>query len=389
MAADRVPAGADPLDPEFGVSLTPAEFEERFLTLHRQLFASDTQGFDEVTVHAYAPPAGSYQVDHCFFHDGSNLHLYYVTGDMRNTEAWIAAYRAGDYERANRVCLEPGCGHAVGPDLFSLRYRDTLLFEPEGRFDLASRSNAQVFSFDRDGPRRYGLLYGVRGGGADGTPFVGFNLTWSPDLETWTAGGGNPVWGPPPWCKPGSTCKDAHVTRFDGRYLLYYIAMDRQGYACVALASTRDWQTIADHGVVLALPPSLRGTMGIESPFVLHRDGLWHLFYTYGEGLHHAVSPSPTGFVAARGNTWDVGTGAYLMGPYHATEIVEQDGRTYLTTDRKEHTRKLNRAAGVLRYRGSYADEKTLEEGIYVAEIEWRGDQPVLRKPHRPRASAP
>ena len=80
------------------------------------------------------------------------------------------------------------------------------------------------------------------------------------------------------------------------------------------------------------------------------------------------------------------------MGPYHATEIVEQDGRTYLTTDRKEHTRKLNRAAGVLRYRGSYADEKTLEEGIYVAEIEWRGDQPVLRKPPRapePRAPEP
>ena len=71
------------------------------------------------------------------------------------------------------------------------------------------------------------------------------------------------------------------------------------------------------------------------------------------------------------------------MGPYHATEIVEQGGRTYLTTDRKEHTRKLNRVAGVLRYRGSYEDEKTLEEGIYVAEIEWHGDRPVLRKPHR------
>ena len=384
MTADRVADGSTPLDPDFGVSLTPTAFEERFLTLHQQLFASDTQGFDEVTVHAYAPPSGSYQVDHCFFHDGRNLHLYYVTGDMRNTEAWIAAYRAGDYEKANRVCLEPGCGHAVGPDLFSLQYRDTLLFEPEGRFDLASRSNAQVFDFDAGGPRRYGLLYGVRGGGADGIPFVGFNLTWSPDLETWTAGDANPAWGPPAWCKKGSTCKDAHVMRFGDRYLLYYIAMDRHGYACIALASTRDWRTIDDHGVVLALPPSLRGTMGIESPFVLHRDGMWHLFYTYGEGLHHAVSPSPDGFVAARGNTWDVGTGAYLVGPYHATEIVEQDGRTYLTTDRKEYTRKLNRVAGVLRYRGSYEDEKTLEEGIYVAEIEWHGDRPVLRKPRRP-----
>ena len=382
MDADRSPDGFTPLDPDFGVSLTPADFEARFLALHRQLFASDTQGFDEVTVHAYAPPAGSYQVDHCFFHDGTDLHLYYVTGDMRNTEAWIAAYRAGDYEKANEVCLEPGCGHACGPNLFGLIPRHVLSSRRGASTWPAAPT--RMFAFDSDGPRRYGLLYGVRGGGPDGTPFVGFSLTWSPDLETWKAGDGNPAWGPPAWCKKGSTCKDAHVMRFGDRYLLYYIAMDRHGYACIALASTRDWQAIDDHGVVLALPPSLRGTMGIESPFVLHRNGMWHLFYTYGEGLHHAVSPSPSGFVAARGNTWDVGTGAYLMGPYHATEIVEQDGRTYLTTDRKEHTRKLNRVAGVLRYRGSYEDERTLEEGIYVAEIEWQGDRPVLRKPRRP-----
>ena len=31
-------------------------------------------------------------------------------------------------------------------------------------------------------------------------------------------------------------------------------------------------------------------------------------------------------------------------------------------------------------YRGSYADEKTLEDGLYLAEIVWKGDQPLLRK---------
>ena len=369
------------LAPDFGVDLSPAQFEERFLGLHKQLFASDAQDFDSVTTHVYAPLAGSYQVDHCFFHDGANFHLWYVTGDMRNTEAWIAAYRGGDYEAANKVALEPGVGHAVGSDLFSLEYRDTVLFEPEGRFDLASRSNAQVFDFDLEGARRYGMLYGVRGGGEAGLPFVGFNMTWSPDLANWSPGTGNPVWGPPDWCKPGSTCKDAHVTKVDDTFLLYYIAQDREGYACVALATTKDWQHIEDQGVVLRAPPTLRGTMGIESPTVLRRDGLWHLFFTYGEGLWHAISPSPTGFVAARGNTWDVGTGFYLIGPYHATEVVEHGGRTFLTTDRKEYTRYLNRKAGVLRYRGSYEDEKTLEEGIYLSEIEWDGDRPVLKKP--------
>ena len=121
MTGFRTTEGAVLLDHEFGVTLAPAEFEERFLVLHKQLFKSDTQDFGEVTIHAFAPPAGSYQVDHCFFHDGRNLHLYYVTGDMRNTEAWIAAYRAGDYEKANEACLEPGCGPAVGPDGFTLQ----------------------------------------------------------------------------------------------------------------------------------------------------------------------------------------------------------------------------------------------------------------------------
>ena len=125
----------------------------------------------------------------------------------------------------------------------------------------------------------------------------------------------------------------------------------------------------------------LRGTMGIESPCVVRRDGLWHLFFTFGPGLWHSVSMSPTGFVASRSTTWDVGTGFYFMGPFHATEVLEDRGRWFLTTDRKEETRRLNRVAGRLCYRGSYEDEKTLEEGIYLSEIEWRGDQPVFIKP--------
>ena len=131
--------------------------------------------------------------------------------------------------------------------------------------------------------------------------------------------------------------------RFGDRYLLYYIAMDRHGYACIALASTRDWRTIDDHGVVLALPPSLRGTMGIESPFVLHRDGMWHLFYTYGEGLHHAVSPV-AGQVRRRAGQ-HLGTWAPAptwWGRTTRPRSSSRTGRTYLTTDRKEYTRKLN-----------------------------------------------
>jgi hypothetical protein len=129
----------------------------------------------------------------------------------------------------------------------------------------------------------------------------------------------------------------------------------------------------------------LRGTMGIESPAVVQREGLWHLFFTHGPGLWHCVSPTPMQFVHSRGTTFNVGTGCYLIGPFHACEIVRDTvGEWWLTTDRKEETRRLNREAGRLCYRGTYADEKTLEEGLYLSRIAWDGDQPRLVCPSCP-----
>ncbi len=362
------------LDPRFGVTLTPKQFEERFLAMHKQLFASTEQTFDDVAVHVYRPPAGYYQVDHSFFHDGKDWHLYYCTGEMKLTEEWIKHFRAGDMDAANRVCLEPGNGHAVGPDLFSLEFKQHVFHPPQGRFDLASRGVCSLFRY-RD---RYGMLYDVRG-----ENYIGMSLAWSDDMYTWQLGTSNPVLGAPAWAKKGSTAKDPHVLLVDGVYLIYYIVTDIEGYPTVMLATTRDWRTFDDEGAVLKAPPLLRGTMGIESPAIIRRNDLWHLFFTYGPGLWHSVSSSPRGFVGSRGTTWDVGTGYYFMGPFHATEVIEHRGRWYLTTDRKEETRRLNRVAGRLCYRGSYADEKTLEEGLYVAEITWDGDRPVLARPRR------
>ena len=131
----------------------------------------------------------------------------------------------------------------------------------------------------------------------------------------------------------------------------------------MTLATTNDWEHFEDEGAVFQSAPMLRGTMGIESPAVVQRDGLWHLFFTYGPGLWHSVSPTPRTFVASRASAWDVGTGFYYMGPFHATEVLEDRGKWYLTTDRKEETRRLNRAQGRLCYRGSYEDEKTLGKG--------------------------
>jgi hypothetical protein len=172
------------------------------------------------------------------------------------------------------------------------------------------------------------------------------------------------------------------VMLHEGVYLIYYIVADKESYCSVALATTTDWKSFTDHGCVFRSAVMLRGTMGIESPCIVLRDDLWHLFVTYGPGLWHAVSRSPVSFTTGRKGEWNVGVGFYYMGPFHATEIIEdQNGKWWLTTDRKEETRRLNRLSGRLCYRGSYEDEKTLEEGMYLSEIQWQGDQPILCKP--------
>ena len=362
------------MTPEFGITASDEDFEARFLALHKQLFASTEFAFNDVTTHVYTPPRGMYQVDHSFFHDGDQWHLFYCTGDMRKTNVYTRCMAQGDWEGAARNTVEPGIGHAIGKSLFDLKYKELITPSSQGDFDFITRSNGWVF---RHGGK-YAMIYGVRG--KEG--FVGFSLMWSDDLEHWHPGDTNPIFGPPDWSKRGSTCKDVHVTEHEGRFLLYYVTADPNGYCCVALRTTIDWESFEDEGCVFRTAPMLRGTMGVESITVFHREGLWHLFFSYRGGLWHAVSPDPRRFVRSRGRSFNVGTGFYLVGPFHATEIVQDpDGDWWLTTDRKEETRRLNRAAGRLCYRGSYEDERTLEEGLYLSHIRWEGDQPLLEKP--------
>jgi hypothetical protein len=368
------------LSSDFGVTIDAEQFERRFLALSKQLFASTEFAFDEVCILAFAPQLGMSQFDHSFIHDDRGmLHLYYGTGDQRLQPAWHERIRAKDWQGASSVMCEPGNGHAAGRTLFDLQFKEHVFLPSQGRFDLASRCVCALFRYGD----KYGMLYDVRGGNENDDLYIGMSLAWSDDLETWVLGTGNPVLGPPDWACKGSTCKDPHVMLVDGVYLIYYVVMDCDGYCCVALATTTDWKNFSDEGCVFRAAPALRGTMGIESPCVVHRNGLWHLFITYGPGLWHAVGRGPQSFVGKRDSPHGVGTGFYYIGPFHATEILEHDGRWWMTTDRKEETRRLNRLAGRLCYRGTYEDEKTLEEGIYLAEVRWDGDQPTLHKPQQ------
>ena len=378
-----------PLPPDFGVTLTSSEFEERFIALHQQLFASTPYQFDDVTTHVYRPPVGLFQVDHSFIHDGELWHLFYATGEMKNSEAYIDALHRLDFEAASQVAIDRAQAHAVGPTPGELQFHEEFELPSQGRFDMIARGVCSVFRRADCGSSTYGMLHDVKGDNGRGELFIGMSVAWSDDLSNWVQDEANPMLQAPGWTVRGSTFKDSHVMYHEGVYLIYCVVMDQSGLCTVALWTTRDWKTFEDEGPVFQCPPQLRGTIGIESPQVIERDGIWHLFFTYGTGLQHAISLSPTSFFGARDSFWKVGTGFYNLGPFHATEVIRQGDQWWLSTDRKEETRRLNREAGRLCYRGTYADEKTLEEGLYLSEIIWKGDQPTLGQPAGKDSSVP
>jgi hypothetical protein len=291
---------------------------------------------------------------------------------MRKIELWVKHLNAEQFEQANEVAPECGFGHAVGPTLFDLTFHNNVCFEPQGRFDLASRGIPYVFRFKN----RWGMLYEVRGEGG-----VHQSLAWSEDLFNWQPAPNNPAFSSPSWGPEKGPVEDTCIIeRPDGTYLIYFKSRKADGYVSVGLNLTKDFKTFEEFGPVLYATPGLRGTIGLESPCVICRDSMWHLFYTLGTGIWHAVSDRPTDFIQGT-SYWIVGTGAYLLGHFHATEVFRSDNKWYLSTTRKEQSRLENRQKGQLCYRGTYEDEQVLEEGIYLSEICWDGDLPILKKP--------
>jgi hypothetical protein len=361
-------------------TLSDAEWAERLAALHRQLFASEAPEFDEVMRRAYKPPEGYVLADHCVVHDGANWHLYYITGPIKYADEWIGLMRARKFAEARKIPYEMSDGHAAGTSLLKLRYRNDILTEPQGDFGLLLQGTSSIIRFEDHWLNVY------TGRGPDGQCLC---VARSRDLDQWEYEPANPVWRPPSYAvpPPWSACKNPHVIRHptDGRWLVYYCLSLRDGTMSVALLSTTDFRSFTDHGPVFKMPTQLRGTGGCEAPCIIHRNGVWHLFTGAGPGVWHAISHTPDDFMGFYGRDGALAAaarlgaqrGCYLFGRFHAVEVFEHNGRWWMTSTRKDHQRWLNRKAGVLKFRGSAADETTMLDGMFLCEIRWDGDQPI------------
>jgi len=364
---------APPLPP----TMDDEAWGQRLAALHRLLFASDAPEFEEVMTRVYQPPEGYVLSDHCVVHDGANWHLYYVTGPIKYADEWIEHMRHGRFAEARKIPFEMSDGHAMGSWLDRLRFQGPILAEPQGEFGLLLQGTSNVIRFQDHWVNVY------TGRGPQGQCLC---LARSRDLLTWEMEPANPIWRPHGYARERGACKNASLIRHpvDGRYLIYHCVTLRDGASAAALLSTTDFRQFADHGPVFKMPHQLRGTGGIEAPCVIVRDAMWHLFVGAGEGVWHTVSPTPDDFMGIEGRgTSSIATrlgaqrGCYLFGRFHCVEVFEHAGRWWMTSTRKDYQRHLNRRAGILKFRGSAADEAAVLHGLFLCELRWSGDQPI------------
>lgn len=287
----------------------------------------------------YAP--GPRMNDHSFIRVGGQWHCFHI---------WL-----------DDPALDQVIGHATSPDLETWTRQPEILPKlPPPAWESDAGGNApHVFSHD-------GTFYLFYSRYREGRQQIG--LATSHDLYDWQRYRDNPVFRPAPfWCPwedgPASgqyrptCCRDPHVMRIGKDFVMYYVAMTRERNVCaVAYGVSRDLATWEDRGPVLTGPVSHdTGQAMMESPCVIRAAGLWHLFYTQGMGLHHAVSDTPFAFEAPR-FLWSV----------HASEVFADGAGGWLAS----HVAKpIGR---------SHRRDETFA-GLALARVEFAGDRPFLR----------
>jgi predicted GH43/DUF377 family glycosyl hydrolase len=144
---------------------------------------------------------------------------------------------------------------------------------------------------------KYWMFY--TGTSFDNTQRIGAAV--SDDLFNWIRQSSEPIINPDRYgwafCprEKGAACRDPHVMEIDGKYVMYYTAVTKEGRACVAGAVSTDLLTWEDIGPVYTAP----GTAHCESSNVQKRGDRYYLFFGgHYKYWSYVVSDSPYHFPA-------------------------------------------------------------------------------------------
>lgn len=258
--------------------------------------------------------AGEYMKDYFVFKDGDTFHLFYNVG------------RAGPVQDWKPAGNEKAFGHATSKDLKTWTHHPRVLEVVPGTWEGMVVSAPSILKHD-------GLYYMVYTGFDDrwyGMQTIG--LATSRDLFTWERHPANPVYRAPAWARTNpnawENCRDAHIIRHDGEFLLYTMVEMKDGKGAIALASSKDAVHWEDHG------PALITAFGDpESPRVFEHNGTFYMFATSGHGrvLYKTKTPKSNKWEPVPFN-WPANIPGAAMGQpwagiWSGWEVTEHEGR--------------------------------------------------------------
>jgi hypothetical protein len=295
--------------------------------------------------------------DHALVEADGVWHLFYTRGDM-SIRPWMS--------QGNEVAI----GHATSRDLLDWQPLPPVLsIGPKGSFDAEHVYAPAVI---RDGDRWLMLYTGNARGFFSGEQIL---AATSSDLMTWTKLDRPPAPVPdsswaafyPPGYDSGAggpvSCRDPFLLRLDdGGYVCYYVVRLRDtagipARACIAAATSDDLVTWTQRGIVLTRPVSgddVNPYTHPESPCVVVRNGLYHLFWKGGSGTRWIASDDPFDFEGGEEK---------LISTSHASKVIEWRGEWLITS--------CSRAVNDVMHTQS---DRT--RGLYLAGLAWDGDRP-------------
>ncbi len=318
-------------------------------------------------------PSGRYVNDHCLLRGPDGLwHLFHIVGPGGR----------GCYDADAEISF----GHAVSADLLAWEpCPDVLEIDPASRHEPHHLFAPFVIE-------HAGVYYLFYSGINTDLKMESMCLATSRDLYAWEKHPHNPIYRPSTyWAeyRPGSgtwaCCRDPFVLPHpEYGFIMYYVTWVEESFAATAVplpaplgpggvperseggvglprlvalgAATSDnlvsWQ---DAGPVLIREfASDFSTTSMESPCVVHRDGLYYLFYKHRDGTRLAISDDPLRFTDKEDAPFS---------PAHAAKVCEAEGRWYMSHCSRE-----------LEDVGHQYSDRT--KGLYLAGIEWAGCSP-------------
>lgn len=260
--------------------------------------------------------------DHCFIEDATGvLHCYCINNPYPPQGKELYSYH-------------PYLGHATS-------VAPAQAWQRQG-FALDDSRGAEYlgapFVVWMNDQRRYVMLFESK---IDGHRTL--ELAYSADLSCWNRTG-IPV-------LPGlSEAKrdPCILAQDDGSFLVYLCTPNSEG-SSITVTRTTDFVHFESPKTCLLVRDGVTYG-GMESPFVVYRNGLYYLFFTYAH-RHYYETVVCYSEAADRFSIDNIVTTLYG----HAAELLTYQGKTYMSSCGPEDGQRLNR------------------HGLYLAELEWTG----------------